>query len=122
MLNVAILGASESPDRIASQAQQLLAENHHRIFPVAPKGDRIGGLPAFRSLRDISEPLDVITVYIGAARLPDVVDDILAAKPARVIFNPGTESPSIAARLQQAGIATEEACTLVLLRTGQFES
>lgn len=122
MLNVAILGASESPDRIAFQAQQMLAENHHRIFPVSPKSDTVGGLPAFRSLRDISQPLDVVTLYIGAARLPDVVDDILAASPARVIFNPGTESPQIAARLQQAGIATEEACTLVLLRTGQFEN
>ncbi len=121
MLNVAILGASDSPDRIASQAQQMLVDNRHRVFPVAPKAETVGGLPAFRRLTDIPEPLDVITLYVGASRLPDVVEDILAVKPSRVIFNPGTEAPDIAARLQDAGIATEEACTLVLLRTGQFD-
>lgn len=121
MLNVAILGASNSPDRTAHQAQQLLAQHHHRIFPVSPNHDEIGGLAAFRKVSDIQEPLDVVTLYIGPARLPGVVDDIIAAKPRRVIFNPGTESPAIASRLEEAGIATEEACTLVLLRTGQFE-
>ncbi|MFA5495118.1 MAG: CoA-binding protein [Porticoccaceae bacterium] len=121
MLNVAILGASNSPERTAQQAQQLLAQHQHRVFPVSPNQDEVGGLPAFKSLADIPEALDVVTVYIGPARLPGVVDDIIAARPRRVIFNPGTESPDIAARLEEAGIATEEACTLVLLRTGQFE-
>ncbi|MEA3300789.1 MAG: CoA-binding protein [Pseudomonadota bacterium] len=121
MLNVAILGATNTPDRTAYQAQRMLADNDHRIFPVSPTQDEVGGLKAYRSLRDIPEPIDVVTVYVGPARLPDAVPDILAVKPARVIFNPGTEAPDIAAQLREAGIATEEACTLVLLRTGQFE-
>ncbi len=122
MLNVAILGASNSEERTAFQAQKMLAENHHRIFPVSPKETIVGGIPAYANLGEIPEPLDVVTVYIGPARLPDALQDILAVKPRRVIFNPGTESPDIAARLREAGIATEEACTLVLLRTGQFEN
>lgn len=121
MLNVAILGATNSPDRTAHQAQQLLAENNHRIFPVSPNQEEVCGIRAYKRLADISETIDVVTVYVGPARLPDVLPDILAAKPARVIFNPGTEAPDIAAQLRDAGIATEDACTLVLLRTGQFE-
>ena len=38
----------------------------------------------------------------------------------RVIFNPGTENGELEAALRAAGIESEEACTLVLLRTGQF--
>ena len=38
----------------------------------------------------------------------------------RVIFNPGTESPELADTLDRAGITHLEACTLVMLQTGQF--
>jgi hypothetical protein len=41
-------------------------------------------------------------------------------KPRRVIFNPGTENPRLARSLRADGIEVEEACTLVLLQTGQF--
>jgi len=41
-------------------------------------------------------------------------------KPGRVIFNPGTENSELVERLEGNDILVEEACTLVLLRTGQF--
>jgi len=44
MLNVAILGATNSTDRSAWQAQQMLVENHHRVFPVSPTQDTVGGV------------------------------------------------------------------------------
>jgi len=37
-----------------------------------------------------------------------------------VVFNPGTESPAVQERLDDAGIDWLEACTLVMLRSGQF--
>jgi hypothetical protein len=37
-----------------------------------------------------------------------------------VIFNPGTENAELAAKLQAVGICAEQACTLVLLQSGQF--
>jgi hypothetical protein len=46
--------------------------------------------------------------------------DILAVRPHRVIFNPGAENPEAAEALTRRGISTVEACTLVLLATGQF--
>jgi len=63
-----------------------------------------------------------VTLYVSAAHQDPVADDLLALAPRRVIFNPGTENPALAARLQAAGITTLEACTLVLLKTGAFES
>ncbi|NLI29998.1 MAG: CoA-binding protein, partial [Nitrospiraceae bacterium] len=46
--------------------------------------------------------------------------DILRIKPFRVIFNPGTENPAAYGPLRSAGIEPLEACTLVMLSTGQF--
>jgi hypothetical protein len=50
----------------------------------------------------------------------DLRNYILSLKPQRVIFNPGTENPQWEAQLNDYGITTEEACTLVLLQTGQY--
>lgn len=63
--------------------------------------------------------------YNHALSLPSIsaglADAIVAAKPERVIFNPGTENPALEEQLSQAGIAVVRACTLALLRTNQFE-
>lgn len=117
---VAIIGASHKPQRYAYQAQSMLMENGHQVFPVSGNGREILGVPGYRSIREIEEPLDTVTLYLNPERHQAIVDDILARKPRRVIFNPGTESDALEARYQEQGIHTERACTLVLLRTGQF--
>ena len=55
-----------------------------------------------------------------AAGAPALAADILAARPRRVIFNPGAENPELAAQLQAAGVEVVPACTLVMLKTGGF--
>ena len=61
-----------------------------------------------------------MTLYVGPQRLEPLIEQCLEAAPARVIFNPGTESGALQSRLDQAGIPWIEGCTLVMLRTGTF--
>ncbi len=117
---VALLGASGNPERYAYLALKLLLEKSHRVLPVNPALAEIEGLEVAASLSDLTEPVDTLTLYVGAARLPAMAEEIVRLKPGRVIFNPGTESPELQAALDQAGIPWLEACTLVLLRTGGF--
>jgi predicted CoA-binding protein len=118
---VAVVGASDNPDRIAFQAMQRLLQHHHTVIPVSPKGGEILGQPVYTSLEQIHDPVETVTLYVGPERQPDVIDALVALKPKRVIFNPGTENPTLYPRLREAGIAVEEACTLVLLSTNQFD-
>lgn len=118
--HVAVLGATPKPERYANQAVRLLLEKGYRVTPVHPKITEIEGLPVAASLQDITDSVDTLTLYVGPARLEPMTDAILALAPGRVIFNPGTESPALQQALDGAGIPWEEACTLVLLRTGQF--
>jgi len=117
---VAVLGASENPERYSHQAVLLLQAHGYRVLPVHPALREIAGLPVVASVAALP-PVDTLTLYIGAARLPAMAPEIVQAGPGRVIFNPGTESPELQAALDAAGIPWQEACTLVLLRTGQFE-
>lgn len=119
-MNVAVMGASNKPGRYSYNAVKLLAEKGHTPFPVHPSLQDIDGIRVYARLGDIAEPIDTITVYLSAANSGRVTEDILATGARRVIFNPGAEHPDLASRLKQEGIEPVEACTLVMLKTGQF--
>lgn len=120
MENVAVIGASDKPDRYANKAMRLLAEHGHTPIPVAPAKSEILKRTVYHRLSEVPVPVDTVTVYLGAARQAPVIDDVVRVKPRRVIFNPGAENPDAYDRLKDAGIAVVEACTLVMLRTNSF--
>lgn len=119
-LTVAVLGASTNPERYSNMAVRRLRAAGHRVIPIHPAHSEIEGLPVTQFLAEIKDPVDTLTLYVGPQRLTPLISDILRLAPRRVIFNPGTESPEAAAALDRAGITHLEACTLVLLQTGQF--
>lgn len=117
---MAVLGASPKPERYANQAQRLLAQYDYRPIPVNPAFEEVEGAPCSPSLSQIGEPIHTITLYLNAARSTPLIDEILAAKPQRIIMNPGAENDELAAAASGVGIEVIEACTLVMLRTGLF--
>jgi len=120
MLNVAVLGASNKPSRYSYKAVMLLKEKGFAVYPVHPRLEDIEGISVYKSVSEIPVPLDVVTLYLGAANQQGVMEDIVNSNPRRVIFNPGAENPPFAQTLRDAGIEPLEACTLVMLQTGQF--
>jgi len=120
--DVAVLGASNKPDRYSNKAVRMLIENGYRVIPVHPALTEIEGLPVVASLSEVNRPLDTLTVYVGPAQIRSMIESIVELSPGRVILNPGTESEELKQRLDRAGIRYVEACTLVLLRTRQFDT
>lgn len=118
--HVAVLGASPKPARYANQCIRLLKEHGYRVTPLHPRFDEVEGLPVVHHLAQIADPVDTLTLYVGPQGLEPQAEDIVRLNPGRVIFNPGTESGLVQQRLEDAGIDWFEACTLVMLRTGQF--
>jgi len=118
--NVAVLGASNNPERYAYKAVKMLAEHEYGVFPVHPSEKAVDGLTCYPKLSAIPEPLDTITVYLSEKNSTPLIDDVIASRPRRVILNPGAENDALKRRCIAAGIQVLEACTLVLVRTGQF--
>lgn len=117
---VVVLGASPDPERYSNKAQRLLGEHGHRVIPVSPVYDKVEGVPTLKSVAEVSSPVNTLTLYLSPKRLLQMQDDIVRLRPGRVIFNPGTETPELQQALTTAGIPWKEACTLVMLRTGQY--
>ncbi|NLB62933.1 MAG: CoA-binding protein [Fibrobacter sp.] len=120
-MRVEILGASNKPERYSYQALQRLRENGHDVFPVHPAIENIEGITTFSSLEELPQPIDILTMYVNPQISNKNAEKILTLKPKRVIFNPGTENSGLQNQLEAAGIRVQEACTLVLLATKQFE-
>lgn len=118
---VAILGASNNPERFSFKAFQMLKEYQHLPLPISPKMASLEGTKVFATINDITESIDTLTMYVGPETSTKLGGDILNAKPRRVIFNPGSENPVLQKELEQAGVHVVQACTLVLLRTNQFD-
>lgn len=119
-MNVAVLGASNKPERYSFKAVHMLRDKGHTPFPVHPALAEVDGLPVFPTLRAIPAPVDTITVYLSARNQQPIADELLNSGARRFIFNPGTENPELADQLRQRGKEVVQACTLVLLTTGQF--
>jgi predicted CoA-binding protein len=119
-MNVAVVGASNKPDRYSYKAVMLLREKGHTPYPVHPHIQEIEGIPVHPSLLAVPAAIDAISVYLSPQNQRSIEADMLKSGARRVIFNPGAENQDLAERLAQAGIAVENACTLVLLKTGQF--
>ena len=117
---VVVVGASAHEERYSNKAMKMLADYGHTPIPVAPAVDRILGRDVFHSVAAVTGRVDTVTLYLRPARQAGLFEQIVELKPKRVIFNPGTENPGEYDRLTNAGIEVIEACTLVMLRTGQF--
>jgi uncharacterized protein len=119
---VAVLGASENPERYSNKAFHLLREYGHRAVPVNPRLQALEGEKVYENLLQIPFEIHTVTMYLSAEKSSLLEKEILEKKPKRVIFNPGSENPDLQKKLKNHGIDVEEACTLVLLRTNQFEN
>lgn len=114
-----VIGASENPERYANMAVRMLREYRHQVVALGLREGSIADV-AIQTGRPEFEGIDTVTLYIGPQRQDEYFDYVINLKPRRVIFNPGTENAVFQAKLADAGIDPVEACTLVMLRTGQW--
>ena len=114
-----VIGASENPARYSNLAVKKLAGLNHPIVALGKKAGRIGN-HIIETEKKNFDHIDTVTLYLNPLRQKEYYDYILSLHPKRIIFNPGAENEELAELAQQNGIITQEACTLVLLSTGQY--
>lgn len=121
VMKTLVIGASTNPDRYAYKTVSLLKSKQHEVIPLGVKPGEIEGVPIVTEKHTFST-IHTISLYVGPSRQEKYLDYMISLQPQRVIFNPGTENEGIEKALEEKGIYTERACTLVLLSTNQYES
>ncbi len=114
-----VLGASDNPQRYSYLAVNRLRSHNHPVIAVGNKEGTAGDTPIITTHPN-EKDVDTVTVYLNPVRQKEYYDYILQLNPRRVIFNPGAENEELEDLLKTKGIQAMEACTLVLLSTGQY--
>ncbi|MFZ1798232.1 MAG: CoA-binding protein [Chitinophagaceae bacterium] len=114
-----VLGASENPSRYSYLAINKLASAGHPVIAIGKREGEVNGVHIHKNML-AEEGVDTVTLYLNPQNQKPYYDYILSLHPNRIIYNPGTENPELEKLSAEKGILNLEACTLVLLSTGQF--
>jgi predicted CoA-binding protein len=117
---VLLIGASNNKERYSNRAMALLLENGHTVIPLNPREEEVLGVRVVSNIGEVTEPISTASVYVRPELLKPSLGALVGLKPRRVILNPGTEDDDIKTYLEEQGVEVIEACTIVMLKTGQF--
>ncbi len=114
-----VLGASENSTRYSNIAIKRLTSIGVEVKALGRKKGTVEGVLIETNLIEF-EDIHTITLYLSAKNQEEYYNYIIALKPQRVLFNPGTENLFLEQLLTENNIAFERACTLVLLSIGEY--
>lgn len=114
-----VLGASANPSRYSYLAINFLIERGHEVVAIGKRPGKVGNVDIITDQKNI-ENIHTVTLYLNSGNQKQYYDYILSLHPKRIIFNPGAENKELSSIAKENGILPQEACTLVLLSTGQY--
>jgi predicted CoA-binding protein len=114
-----VLGASPNPARYSNMAVNRLVAKGHPVVAIGKRAAAIGDTPVITEHPPLDN-VDTVTMYLNPVAQKAYYDYILQLRPRRIIFNPGAENEELSGIARQHNIQPVEACTLVMLSTGQF--
>ncbi len=115
-----VLGASPNPGRYSNICINDLVLYHYPVVAIGLREGEVAGIPIQKGF-PVVEDVHTVTMYIGPQNQEQYTSYILdIIKPKRIIFNPGTWNPGLAAKAKELGIVVESKCTLLMLSGGYY--
>ena len=114
-----VLGASDNPARYSYLVIRRLRAFGHPVAAIGKRQTSVADV-AIETGKKLLDDIDTVTIYLNPANQKEYYDYIFSLNPRRIIFNPGAENDELAEQAAKKGIPVQEACTLVLLSTGQY--
>ena len=116
-----VLGASLNKERFSNKAIERLVEFGHEVYAIGNKKGKISNVIISTDFLKI-ENVHTVSIYLSKKIQEIYYSYIVSLKPKRVLFNPGAENIEFSNILIKKQIYYENACTLVLLSTNQYDS
>ena len=103
---IALVGASDRPDRASYGVMAYLQQRGYRVIPVNPQitGEHLHGEFVFRDLDQIGEPIDIVDIFRNSAAASEAVDAAIPAGAKAVWMQLGVVNEAAAARAEAAGL------------------
>lgn len=103
---IALVGASDRPDRPSNRVMAMLQGHGYRVLPVNPQitGEHLHGEFVWRELAQIGEPIDLVDIFRRPQAAGEAVDEAIAAGAKAVWMQLGVINAEAAARAEAAGL------------------
>lgn len=109
---IAVVGASTTPGKAAHNIPKYLKEQGYDIIPVNPTADEVLGEPAYDSLADVPDGIDIVDVFRPSDEVAGIADAVLARDDVRVVWlQLGIHDDEAVARLEADGrLVVQDRC------------
>ncbi len=103
---IAMVGASDRPERASNGVMKFLQDRGYRVIPVNPQitGEHIHGEFVFRELSQIGEPIDIVDIFRNSEAAADAVDQAIDVGAKAVWMQLGVINEAAAERAEAAGL------------------
>jgi uncharacterized protein len=110
---VAIIGASNDRTKFGNKALRAFTLEGYKVIPINPNEPSVEGLPAFKSVLDVPEPIDMATVYVQPETTLRLLDEFAAKQIPEIWVNPGAESDEVIDEARRRGLKVIFACSII---------
>ena len=108
---VAVVGASNDPEKHSDKVASYLMEQGYRIIPVNPKEEEVLGERAYDTVDQIPENIDVVDMFLPPEKTPQIAQDAVRAGAKVLWLQEGIESVEARRVAEEGGLAyVEDRC------------
>jgi predicted CoA-binding protein len=115
MKTIAVIGASKNREKFGNKCIRAYMAAEYTVYPVNPHENEIEGLKCYKSVLDIKDKVDIISLYVLPSVTKEIINEIIKKKPDAVYFNPGTDDLETEKKLEEKGISVKKQCSIVAL-------
>ena len=110
---VAVIGASADRRKFGNKGVRAFQAAGWRVIPVNPNESTVESLPTVVSVSDITDPLDVVSLYVPPTVGLKLLPSIAAKLPGELWLNPGAESSDLLRAAAGLGLKTRQLCSII---------
>jgi predicted CoA-binding protein len=113
MPSVAVIGASNDRSKWGNKSVRAFLQRGYTVYPVHPNEPEVEGLKVFKSVAEIPERPEKITVYVRPQVLLKILPEIAARGCDELWLNPGTESDEVLMEAERLKLNVIQACSII---------
>lgn len=117
----AVFGASSNRDKYGNKVLRCYMQHGKRVFPMNPREEVIEGLPVLRSVGELPDEVESISIITPPSVTEKIVADAIQKGIKNIWMQPGAESEAAIAACEAHGINVIAGgpCILVVLGFSQ---
>jgi uncharacterized protein len=101
---IAVVGMSANAEKDAHTVPKYMLEHGYRVIPVNPTATEILGLKVFKSIKDVTEPVDIVDVFRPGPECDKVAEAAIKIHPRAVWLQLGIANPRAKQLVEAEGI------------------